>query len=85
MATGAEVLEMLLPQGGWIIVGDDFENITWVDDRPKCTKSEYNAGFTKFDAWKVDQDVKEATALKTATAKLTALGLTAADLRALGL
>ena len=27
MTTGTDVLNMLCPEGGWIIYGDDFDNI----------------------------------------------------------
>lgn len=85
MATGSQVLEMLLPEGGWIIYGDDFENITWVDERPRCTKAQFEAGFAKYDAWKADQDAAIAAKKTAAEAKLAALGLDADDLKALGL
>jgi hypothetical protein len=85
MATGTDVLTMLCPAGGWIIVGDTFEGITWVDDRPRCTQAEFEAGFTQYETWKTEQQTKAATAKATAEAKLAALGLTADDLRALGL
>lgn len=84
MATGAEVLTMLCPTGGWIITGNDFANVTWVDDRPRCTKAEFDAGFEKFDDWKAEQELKAQSAKNAAQAKLTALGLTAEDLKALG-
>ena len=85
MATGSQVLEMLLPQGGWIIYGDDFENITWIDERPRCNKAEFEAGFAQYDAWKAEQDAQAAAAKATAQAKLAALGLDLDDLKALGL
>jgi hypothetical protein len=85
MAKGYEVMEMLCPQGGWILIGDDFDSITWVDDRPRCTKAEYQAGFAQYDAWKAEQDAAKAAAKATAEAKLEALGLTPADIAALGL
>lgn len=85
MATAREVLEMLCPAGGWIIYGDDFDNITWVDDRPRCTKEEFEAGFAQVDAWKAQQEAEIATAKASVEAKLAALGLTADDLKALGL
>jgi hypothetical protein len=85
MTKGADVLEMLCPEGGWILVGNSFEGITWVDNRPKCTKSQFDAGFTQYDAWKAEQDAAKATAKATAEGKLAALGLTTDDLRALGL
>jgi hypothetical protein len=82
---GGEVLQMLCPQGGWILVGDSFEGITWVDDRPRCTKSEFEAGFAKVEAYKKEQEIAKTNAKATAESKLSALGLTTEDLRALGL
>ena len=85
MASGSDVLAMLLPQGGWIIYGDDFDTIVWVDERPRCAKAQFEAGFAQYDAWKVEQDAIKAQAKASAEAKLAALGLTADDLKALGL
>lgn len=85
MATTSEVLRFLCPAGGWIIVGDEFSGITWVDERPRCTEAEFNAGFAKYDAWKTEQNAAEKTAKEAAQAKLLALGLTAADLIAMGI
>ena len=85
MATGGQVLTMLCPLGGWIITGDDFDTVIWVDERPRCTKAQFTAGFAQYDAWKAEQDAKAATAKASAEAKLAALGLTADDLKALGL
>ena len=59
MAQGFEVLEMLCPQGGWIIQGDDYDSIIWVDDRPRCTKAQFEAGFGKYDTWKQEQEAKK--------------------------
>jgi hypothetical protein len=73
MATGREVLDMLCPAGGWIISGDDFQNITWVDDRPRCTKEQFEAGFAQVDAFKIQQ-VAEAAAKRQAL--LDKLGIT---------
>ena len=85
MATGSNVLNMLCPQGGWIIVGDDFDGITFIDERPRCTEAEFKAGFAQYDAWKTEQDAKVESNKTAAQAKLAALGLTADDLKALGL
>ena len=85
MATGGDVLEMLCPAGGWIIVEDDFDSITWVDDRPRCTKQQFTAGFALYDAMKSEQKAKAASDKTKAQEKLAALGLTADDLKALGL
>jgi hypothetical protein len=84
-ANGARVLEMLLPEGGWIIVGDDYETITWVDDRPRCTKEQFEAGFAEYKEMVLQQKQQALTNKAAAEAKLAALGLNADDLKALGL
>ena len=84
MAIGREVLEMLIPQGGWIISGDDYEGIEFVNCE-SITKAKFEAGFAQVDAWKAEQDTAKAEAKTSAQAKLAALGLTVEDLAALGL
>ena len=84
MATGADVLGMLIPTGGWAIRGDDFEGIQFIEATP-ITKAQFEAGFAQFDAWKAEQDAKAAADKAAAEAKLAALGLTTDDLKALGL
>ena len=83
MANAAQVLEMLLPNGGWYISGEDYEGIQFLQCEP-ITKAQFQAGFAQYDAWKAEQDVVKATAKAQAQAKLAALGLTADDLQALG-
>ena len=73
MATSLEVLEMLCPAGGWIISGDDFDGITWVDERPRCTKTQFEAGFAQYDTWKAEQDAAKAAQKQ---ALLNRLGIT---------
>ena len=85
MATSSEVMGMLCPDGGWIMYDEDFDRITWVGDSPRCTKAQYQAGFAQYDAWKAEQDAKAEADKAAAQAKLAALGLTADDLKALGL
>jgi len=84
MAKGYEVLEMLIPTGGWRIVGDDYKDIDFVEAQP-ITKADFDAGFALWDAWKAKIDLDAETAKTVAAAKLAALGLTADDLKALGL
>ena len=83
MANAAQVLEMLLPNGGWYISGEDYEGIQFLQCEP-ITKAQFQAGFAQYDAWKAEQDAAQATAKAQAQAKLAALGLTADDLQALG-
>jgi len=84
MATGAEVLEMLIPTGGWVMTGDDYEGIQFLECEP-ITQAQFTAGFAQYDAWKAAQDAQMAADKTSATTKLEALGLTADDLKALGL
>ena len=84
MATSAEVLRFLIPTGGWVLRGDDFEGIEFIEAKP-ITKAQFEAGFDQYDAWKAEQDAKAAADKAAAQAKLAALGLTADDLKALGL
>lgn len=73
MVNGGEVLSMLIPQGGWIISGDDYEGITWVDESVKITKQEFIEGFAAYPAWKEKQDADK---LSAKTALLNRLGIT---------
>jgi hypothetical protein len=84
MAQGGDVLGMLIPTGGWIISGDDYENIQFLECEP-ITKAQFTAGFAAYDAWKAQQDAQMAADKLSVTTKLEALGLTADDLKALGL
>jgi len=84
MAKCYEVLAMLIPNGGYVQVGEDYEGIEFLECEP-ITKAEYEAGFAKYDAWKSEQDAVKAAKKAAAEAKLAALGLTADDLKALGL
>ena len=84
MATGADVLGLILPAGGWYISGNDYEGIQFLECEP-ITKAQFEAGFTQYDAWRAAQDAKAITDKEAAQAKLAALGFTADDLKALGL
>jgi hypothetical protein len=72
MATGAQVLNMLIPTGGWVISGDNFEGIQFLEAKP-ITKEQFEAGFAQYDAWKAEQDAVKAQAK---AALLERLGLT---------
>lgn len=85
MATNIEVLSFLRPNGGYVQVGESYEGITFEPQCEPFTKSEYEAGFAQYDAWKAEQEAAQATAKAAAEAKLVALGLDLEDLRALGL
>ena len=84
MATGAEVLSMLCPDKEWVIYGDDYDSIQWIKGEP-ITKLQFDDGFAQVDFLKAEQAEAKAVAKASAEAKLEALGLTADDLKALGL
>lgn len=84
MTNGAQVLQILIPQGGWVIYGDNYEGIQFLECEP-ITKEQFEAGFAQVDAAKAQAEAEAAAKKAAAEAKLAALGLTADDLKALGL
>jgi hypothetical protein len=75
MAKGGDVLFMLIPQGGWVISGSDYDSIQWLECEP-ITRAKFEDGLKKYDAWKAKQDSdKEASR----QAILDRLGITAEE------
>jgi len=79
MAKGREVLEMLIPTGGWVITGDDYSGIQFLEATP-ITQAQFEAGFAQYDAWKAEQDAKAASDKE---ALLARLGITADEAKLL--
>lgn len=79
MATGAEVLNMLIPTGGWVITGDEYEGIKFLEAEP-ITKTEFKAGFAQYDARKAEQKTAQAAAKAVL---LERLGITEAEAKLL--
>lgn len=79
MATGADVLNMLIPTGGWIIYGNDWDGVQFIEATP-ITKEQFEAGFAQYDAWKAEQDTKAAA---DKAALLAKLGITADEAKLL--
>jgi hypothetical protein len=69
------VLQMLLPNGGYVAVGDTYEGIEFVECEP-ITKAQYEAGFAQYDAWKAEQNSAKA---QQRVALLERLGITAEE------
>jgi hypothetical protein len=80
MAIGADVLDMLIPTGGWVIYGDDFDSIIYNDGVKPITKKQFTDGFAEFDAWKAGQDAAQRAAKSALLAKL---GITADEAKLL--
>jgi hypothetical protein len=73
MITGAQVLEMLIPSGGWVITGDSFEGIEFLECDP-ITEQEFNDGYAKAEKYFADMAKTQAEAK---AALLERLGITA--------
>lgn len=84
MAKSYQVLAMLIPNGGYVQVGEDYEGIEFLECDP-IAKEEFEAGFAKYDAWEKQQKEIEAQKKNAALSKLQDLGLDVDDLKALGL
>ena len=76
MAKGYEVLDMLCPNVGRVISGDEYENINWLGEDPAITKKQFEDGFAQYDALKAEQDAAKANAK---AALLERLGITAEE------
>ena len=79
MARGAEVLEMLIPQGGWVITADEFESIQFLECDP-ISKEQYLSGFKEYDKFKA---AKEKAKAEEKSALLGRLGITADEAKLL--
>ena len=79
MATLSQVLGMLIPNGGYVAYGDEYEGIQFIEATP-ITKAQFIAGFAQYDAWKAEQDAKAAA---DKAALLAKLGITADEAKLL--
>ena len=79
MAKISDVLQMLLPNGGYYSSGDTYEGIQFLECEP-ITKKQFMDGFAQFDALKAKQDADKASAKSALLAKL---GISEDELRLL--
>lgn len=80
MTTVADVLHMLIPTGGWVITGDNFDSIRYDEGVTPITKEEFENGFAAYDAWKAE---KVSAQLAQRQALLNRLGITEDEARLL--
>jgi len=80
MASGVEVLNMLIPTGGWVITGDNFDSIIYDEGIKPITKKQFDDAFAKYDDWKIQQ---EADKVQAKSALLERLGITADEAKLL--
>ena len=69
----------------WTLNGDDYEGLTWLSDSIKPTKKELDALWTDVEAEMQAEKVAKEQNKINAQNKLAALGLTADELKALGI
>jgi hypothetical protein len=79
MASAGDVLNFLIPTGGWANTGNDYEGIQFLECDP-ITKEQFETGVAQYDAWKAEQDSK---AVADKAALLAKLGITADEARLL--
>jgi hypothetical protein len=75
MAKGYEVLNYLIPNGGYVAVGEDYAGIQFLECEP-ISEAQYEAGFAQYDEWKMQQDADKAV---QKAALLNRLGITAEE------
>jgi hypothetical protein len=79
MATVSDVLTMLIPTGGWVVIGNEWDGVQFIEATP-ITKAQFDKGVADYDTWKAAQDAK-AEADKAAL--LAKLGITADEAKLL--
>jgi len=82
---GVNALAILRPNGGWSITDSDFDSIIYDASCEPVSKAEFDAAIKEMPRAIEKQDEADKAAKVAAEAKLAALGLTADDLKALGL
>ena len=77
---GGKVMQMLLPNGGWIITENDFDSIIYDDGVTPVTKTDFDRAFNQVEAATVAKETADAAAK---AALLTRLGITEEEARLL--
>jgi len=83
MAYIGDVIAHLRPNGGWVCRGLQYEDIEFLGDEPAFTKAQFTAAFAVVDQLRADKIAADEAAKVSAVQKLSALGLTAEEIKAL--
>jgi hypothetical protein len=70
------ILETNYPQSLWVLVGDDYEGLDWLDESTKPTEAELESQWDEVQAKIAAQEQAKIDAKASAISKLQALGLT---------
>jgi hypothetical protein len=84
MITTAQAVQSLRPNIEWSMSGDDVEGITWhTQGVTPLTTAEVEAEMVRIEADAVEAQAADAAARESAVAKLAALGLNDAEIKAI--
>ena len=84
MITTQQAVQSLRPNIEWSMSGDDVENITWhTQGVTPLTTAEVEAEMVRLEQAAVEAQAADAAARESAVAKLAALGLNDAEIKAI--
>lgn len=83
MPNYAQILCVNYPNSEWSLIGNNYDNLTWLDESPKPTQAELDALWESTQATLAEQKAQAETTKASALAKLAALGLTQDEVKAL--
>ena len=75
MATSLEVIQYLRPNGGWVLMGNEYEGISFFESEP-FTKKEFEEAFPKCDLFLEKQKLEK---LQEKAALLEKLGISESE------
>lgn len=79
----AQILSVNYPGKQWSLDGDSYDGLTWLDSSPKPTQAELDALAQSTQAQVLAQKEQAEATKASALAKLSALGLTQEEIKAL--
>jgi hypothetical protein len=71
-----EILSIKYPGTQWVLTGDEYEGLEWLDDSPKPTEAELESQWGEVQAKLAADEQARVDAKASTIAKLQALGLT---------
>jgi uncharacterized protein YhjY with autotransporter beta-barrel domain len=78
-----QILILNYPSSQWTLNGDSYDGLTWLSDTQKPTQEELDALWESTQAAVAAKQQAKIAAKEAALSKLTALGLTADEVKAL--
>ena len=78
-----KILSVNYPTAQWILNGDSYDGLTWLDSSPKPTQAELDALWESTQAQVAAKEQAAIDVKASALAKLAALGLTQDEVKAL--